>query len=160
MAARTADADLMRLLVEFGADPLLPNEDNTTPLIVAAGVGTRSPGEDAGTESEVLEAVQVALGAGGDVNAVDDRGETVMHGVAYKHLPSVARNFADNVAKIEVWNRNNQNGWTPLRIAVGVHRGMNFLSSGPTAAVLREVMTASGVSTVVEPEPIISGATK
>ena len=160
MVARTADAELMRLLAALGADPLLPNEDNTTPLMVAAGVGTRSPGEDAGTESEALEAVQVALDFGNDVNAVDARGETVMHGAAYKHLASVARYLADNGAKIEIWNRNNQNGWTPLRIAVGVHRGMNFLSSAPTAAVLREVMTALGVSTVVEPEPIISGATK
>ena len=160
MAARTADAELMRLLAELGADPLLPNEDNTTPLMVAAGVGTRSPGEDAGTESEVLEAVQLALDFGNDLNAVDDRGETVMHGAAYKHLPSVARYLADNGAKIEVWNRNNQKGWTPLRIAAGVHRGMNLRSSAPTAAVLREVMTASGVSTVVEPEAIISGATR
>ena len=44
LAARTGDADLMRLLAELGADPLLPNEDNTTPIMVAAGVGTSSPG--------------------------------------------------------------------------------------------------------------------
>jgi ankyrin repeat protein len=45
MAARGGDAELMRLLVEFGADPLLPNADGTTPLMAAAGVGTHSPGE-------------------------------------------------------------------------------------------------------------------
>ena len=39
MAARGGDTELMRLLVELGADPLLPNEDGTTPLMVAAGVG-------------------------------------------------------------------------------------------------------------------------
>jgi ankyrin repeat protein len=116
MAARTADAELMRLLAELGADPLLPNENNTTPLMVAAGVGARSPGEDAGTESEALEAVQLALELGNDVNAVDDRGETAMHGAAYKYLPSVARYLAGNGAKVELWNRNNKNGWTPLRI--------------------------------------------
>jgi len=160
MAARTADAELMRLLAELGADPLLPNENNTTPLMVAAGVGARSPGEDAGTESEALEAVQLALELGNDVNAVDDRGETAMHGAAYKYLPSVARYLAGNGAKVELWNRNNKNGWTPLRIAAGVHRGMNLRSSAPTAAVLREVMTAAGVSTEVEPETNISGATR
>jgi hypothetical protein len=57
----------MRLLVELGADPLMPNDDGTTPLMVAAGVGTSSPGEDPGTEPEVLEAVKVALEFGGDV---------------------------------------------------------------------------------------------
>ena len=55
LAARTADAELMRLLGTLGADPLLANEDNTTPLMVAAGVGTQNPGEDPGTEPEVLE---------------------------------------------------------------------------------------------------------
>jgi uncharacterized protein len=63
----------MRLLAQLGADPLLSNADGSTPLMVAAGVGTSSPGEDAGTESEVLEAVKVAFELGGDVNAVDKR---------------------------------------------------------------------------------------
>jgi ankyrin repeat protein len=160
LAARTGDAELMRLLAELGADPLLANEDNTTPLMAAAGVGTRSPGEDAGTESEALEAVKVALELGNDVNAVDYRGETALHGAAYKHLPSVVEFLVENGAKIEIWNQKNEQGWTPLRIAEGVHRGMNFRSSPATAAVFRRIMTAAGVSTFVEPEAVISGATR
>ena len=39
-AADRADVPLMRLLLELGADPLLPNFNNTTPLMAAAGVGT------------------------------------------------------------------------------------------------------------------------
>jgi ankyrin repeat protein len=160
LAARTADVELMRLLVELGADPLIPTSDKSTPLMVAAGVGTRSPGEDAGTESEVLEATRLALQLGGDINAVDANGETAMHGAAYKHVASVAQFLADHGAKIEIWNTDNYNGWTPLRIAEGVHRGMNLRRSPETAAVLRKVMTAAGVSTVVKPERVISGATK
>jgi len=140
LAARTADVDLMRLMAELGADPLLPNEDGTTPLLVAAGVGTSSPGEDPGTEPEVLEAVTLALELGNDLNAVDANGETVMHGAAYKHLPSVVRFLADTGARMEIWNQPNAKGWTPLRIAEGVHRGMNIISSAPTAAAIREVM--------------------
>ena len=131
LAARTADAELMRLLAELGADPLLPNEDNTTPLMVAAGVGTQSPGEDPGTEPEVLEAVKVALELGNDLNAVDKNGETAMHGAAYKHVPSVVRFLAEKGARIEVWNQPNKKGWTPLKIAEGVQRGMNIVSSPP-----------------------------
>ena len=71
LAARTADAEYMRLLVELGADPLLTNEDGTTPLMAAAGVGTSAPGEDPGTEPEVREATETALKFGGDLNAVD-----------------------------------------------------------------------------------------
>ena len=43
MAARTADVPLMSLLAELGADPLLTNEDGTTPLMAAAGLGVHSP---------------------------------------------------------------------------------------------------------------------
>jgi len=160
LAARTGDAELMRLLVSLGADPKLPNEDGTTPLMVAAGVGTRSPGEDAGTESEVYEAVKVALEFGNDPNTVDRNGETAMHGAAYKHVASVVPLLMEHGAKIEAFNHNNKSGWTPLRIAEGVHRGMNLRASPETAAELRKFMSAAGVSTEVEPEPVISGATK
>ena len=105
LAALTADAELMRTLAALGADPLLPNADNSTPLMAAAGLGTRSPGEDAGTESEVLEAVQVALDLGADINAVDKNGETAMHGAAYKNLPKVVKFLAAKGAKIEIWNQ-------------------------------------------------------
>ncbi len=160
LAARTGDAELMRLLAKLGADPRLPNDDDTTPLMVAAGVGTRSPGEDAGTDAEVLEAVKVAIELGNDPNAVDKNGETAMHGAAYKQVPAAAQYLLDHGAKIEVFNRKNSHGWTPLRIADGVHRGMNLRASPETAVVLRRAMTAAGVPTVVEPEENISGATK
>jgi ankyrin repeat protein len=140
LAARTADFELMRLLAELGADPKLPNEDNTTPLMVAAGVGTQNPGEDPGTEPEVLEAVKVALELGNDLNAVDDNGETVMHGAALKHVPSVVRYLAERGARMDLWNRPNNRGWTPLTIAEGVQRGMNIISSPVTAAAIRDVM--------------------
>jgi ankyrin repeat protein len=160
LAARTGDAELMRLLAKLGADPLIPNAENTTPLMVAAGVGTRSPGEDAGTDAEVLEAVKVAIELGNDVDAVDKNGETAMHGAAYKQVPSAAQYLMDHGARIDVFNHKNSHGWTPLRIADGVHRGMNLRSSPETAAVLRKAMSAAGVSTVVDPEEGISGATK
>jgi uncharacterized protein len=160
MAARTADAPLMRLLAQLGADPLLTNEDGTTPLMAAAGLGVHSPGEDPGTEREALDAVKVALELGGDVNAIDKNGDTAMHGAAYKQFPAVVQLLVDQGAVIDLWNAKNRQGWTPLRIAVGVHRGMNFRFSPPTAAVLTRIMAAAGVSTVVEPEKVISGATK
>jgi ankyrin repeat protein len=140
LAARTADFELMRLLAQLGANPTLPTEDNTTPLMVAAGVGTQNPGEDPGTEPEVLEAVKVALELGNDLNVVDNNGETVMHGAALKHVPSVVRYLAERGARVDVWNRPDKRGWTPLKIAEGVQRGMNIISSPVTAAAIREVM--------------------
>ena len=158
-AARGGDTELMRLLVELGADPLLPNEDGTTPLMVAAGVGTHSPGEDAGTPVEALAAVKLALELGGDVNTVDRNGNTAMHGAAFKQLPEVVALLNEKGADVNTWNKKNVSGWTPLRIAVGVHRGMNFRFHVPTAEALRAIMVHAGVSTEVEPETVISGAT-
>ena len=160
LAARTADAELMRLLVELGADPSIPNADGTTPLLAAAGVDVQSPGEDPGTEEEVFEAVKLAVELGNDVNAVDQNGNTALHGAALKWATSSVPYLVSKGAKIEVWNRPNQNGWTPLRIATGVYRGMNLRGSPQTAAALREIMAAAGVSTEVEPQKNPNGGIK
>jgi len=148
LAAKTADAELMRELAKLGADPLIPNEDGASPLMAAAGLGTRSPGEDAGTESEVIEAMQVALDLGNDINAVDRNGETAMHGAAYKNLPGAVEFLAAHGAKIEIWNKKNKHGWTPLIIAEGYRFG-NFKPSPVTVAAFRKIMTAAGLP--VEP---------
>ena len=145
LAARTGDAALMRLLAELGADPLAPNEDNTTPIMVAAGVGTSAPGEDPGTQPEVLAAVQLALELGGNLNGVDDNGETVIHGAAYKHLPEVVAYLVKVGADVQVWNQPNAKGWTPLQIVEGVHIGMNIQSHPATVDAVREAMKQSGV---------------
>ena len=148
LAARTGDADLMRLLAELGADPLLPNDDGTTPVMVAAGIGTSAPGEDPGTEPEVLEAVQLALDLGGDLNTVDDNGETVMHGAAYKHLPKVVAFLAEAGAAVDVWHQPNGRGSTPLDVVsiVGAHPGENVSPDPATADAIREVMKTAGVA--------------
>ncbi len=151
MAARTADVPLMQLLVELGADPLRANDDKTTPLLAAAGVGTQSPGEDPGTDGEALEAVKLTWQLGGDVNAVDKNGETAMHGAAYKHMTSVVQFLVDKGARVEVWNRKDGYGWTPLMIAEGVQRVNNIRPSPPTAAAIRAAMPNAGSASLESP---------
>jgi uncharacterized protein len=143
-AAMTADAEYMKALVALGADPSLTNAEGSNALMTAAGLGTRSPGEDAGTEDEVLEAMQVALDHGADINAVDANGETAMHGAAYKNLPGAVMLLAEKGARIDVWNTRNKFGWTPLTIARGYRFG-NFKPSAVTVAALEKVMFAAGV---------------
>ena len=159
LAARTADAELMRFLATLGADTKIPNADNSTPLMAAAGLGTRSPGEDAGTEPEVVEALQAALDLGNDIDAVDNNGETAMHGAAYKNLPRAVEFLAAKGAKIEIWNRPNKHGWTPLTIARGYRFG-NFKPSFDTIDAFIRVMNAAGVTVPPEPPPMSHGATR
>lgn len=117
LAAKAADVEMMRLLVELGADPLLPNEDGTTPLMVAAGVGIWAVGESPGTNEEALEAVKYALELGGDITAVDDNGDTALHGAIIRGSEPLVRFLLDRGADIEATN---EKGWTPFRIAKGV----------------------------------------
>jgi ankyrin repeat protein len=145
IAAKTADVPYMRLLIELGADPLLPNKDSCTPLMAAAGIGTLAPDEEAGTEAEALAAVDYLLEVGADVNTMDDNGETAMHGAAYKSLPKMVQLLAGKGAKIEVWNRKNKYGWTPLLIAEGFRPG-NFKPSAETVEAIHRVMRSAGVT--------------
>jgi ankyrin repeat protein len=86
------------------------------------------------------------------VNAVDANGETAMHGAALKNLPKVVQFLADHGAKIEVWNKRDRYGWTPLMLAEGYRPG-NFKPSFETAAAIQKVMLAAGVTPPVNARP-------
>src|SRR5688572_3721372 len=84
VAAKNGDVELMRLLVEFKADPTIPNVVGVTPLMVAAGLDTwegETPGPYTGTtEAERLEAVKMTVALGNDVNARANFGDYPMEG--------------------------------------------------------------------------------
>lgn len=145
LAARASDVPLMRLLLELGADPTIPNADHCPPLLAAAGVGALGDGDEAaGTDEEAFAACKLLLELGADVNAVDDHGETVMHGAAYQSRSNLVALFDAHGADIRVWNRKNRWGWTPLMIAQG-HRPGNFRPAPETIAAIERVMRAHGV---------------
>jgi ankyrin repeat protein len=147
MASATADVPLMKLLLELGADPMIKNAEGCTPLIAACGihVGSDQATEVAGEEPEVLEAAELLLKCGININEVDANGETAMHAAALKNLPSVIQYLADHGASPEIWNRKNKSGWTPLMIAEG-HRPGNFKPSVETIEAIRKVMLAVGLA--------------
>jgi hypothetical protein len=84
VAAKHSDVALMRLLVEYGADPKMPTVQGITPLMAAAGLGFwdgESPGPATGVpESEPVEAVMLAIELGNDVNAVATFGGPALEG--------------------------------------------------------------------------------
>ena len=152
MAADRADLTYMKLLVELGADPMIPNADGTTPLLVAAGIGSTAPEEEAGSEEECLAAVKYLISLGANVNTVDANGETAMHGAAYKNLPSMAHYLNEIGADIKIWNADNALQRTPLLIAEGYRPG-NFKPSFATVDAITEVMLANGVKPPTGPKP-------
>jgi ankyrin repeat protein len=143
LAADTADTAFMRILVAAGADPTTTNVDGCTPLMAAAGLGTRAAEEEAGTEDEAVEAVTYLLGLGANIDAVAHTGDTAMHGAAFANFPKVVKLLAGRGAKVAVWNQKNRRGWTPLLIAQGYRYG-NFKPSFETIDAIKDVMRAAG----------------
>jgi ankyrin repeat protein len=158
-AADRGDVPLMRLLLKLGADPLLPNLDNTTPLMAAAGVGTNEPQEEAGEESDAVEAVKLLLDLGADVNAVDKHGDTAMHGAAYNISPLVVKLLAERGADPQIWKNPNKAGGTPLFIAEGYISRLPR-PDAPTIEAITKLMLAAGISTAGERPKIIDSYEK
>lgn len=152
MAADRADLPYMKLLLELGADPFIENEDGCTALLVAAGIGSSAPEEEAGSPIECAMAVEFLLELGLDIDAVDDNGETAMHGAAYKNAPEVVYLLNERGADINIWNTNNKRERTPLLIAEGYRPG-NFKPSFETVDAITEAMLSHGVEPPTGPKP-------
>jgi hypothetical protein len=45
---------------------------------------------------------------------------------------------------MEIWNRPNKRGWTPLRIVEGIPVGMNIAGDAATRTAIREIMNGVG----------------
>lgn len=102
-AARGGDVPVVKLLIENGALLDLPNEDDVTPLIVAAGyrasaIDTRGRFR---TEKEAYEVTRLLLEAGASVNATENTGQTAIFGAATNGWNSVVQLLAEHGADLE-----------------------------------------------------------
>ena len=113
LAAMAADVEVMRVLAEGGADPNLTADDQTTPLMLAAGLG-RYMAETLVTEARALVAVALALELGADVNAANESGSTALHGAAFIKSDAVVRLLVEHGASLDPVNARGQ---TPLALA-------------------------------------------
>ena len=148
LAAKVTDVEAMRALVDAGADPLMPNADGTTPLMVAAGLAIWNPGEDGGSlsgqEDEVLEAVRMCVELGNPIDAVNYRGETALHGAAFRGANNVVAYLVEQGADLDA---RTEQGWSPLAVANGFSYSDFYKAQVHTAALLRELMETRGIPT-------------
>jgi uncharacterized protein len=121
-AAKAADLPAMRLLLAKGADAKLATRAGINPLMAAAGLGSKE--EDATgrfkTEAEAIEAIQLCLDAGVDINAANGQGQTALHAAALKGYDQVVQFLADHGANL---NAKDKQGKTPLDAALGLAGG-------------------------------------
>lgn len=147
LAAKFAEADIMRALLAAGADGVLPLRNGWTPLMLASGASWRYGVWDRrdralhrdfafqaehADEEGTLAAVRVALEAGADVNAVDETGNTALHFVVDKGFDRVVELLVEYGVDL---NAANQRGHTPL--ALVLRRRGNREAAPATEALLR-----------------------
>jgi uncharacterized protein len=140
-AARAGDAAAMRALLEKGADPKLTTKDGGTALLFAAGVGYRDKNTK-GSESEALEALQLTISLGMDVNQENGRGETALHGAADRGADTIVQYLVGHGANV---NAATKRGLTPLDYALG--KNVLFQLPVPhdsTVALIRQLGGAEG----------------
>lgn len=152
MAAKLVDVPMMRLLVSKGADIGITNEDGDSPLGVAAGIAILNPGEDPGTEAEVMDSVRYLVeDLHVNVNHVNKNGENALHGAAYRGLASVAQYLIQRGIALELTN---VVGWKPVNVSDGVFFAGFFKAQPHVSAVIREAYKNQGLA--VPPPPRVN----
>jgi ankyrin repeat protein len=139
-AALSGDIEVMRMLLEKGADPNISTTQGTTALMAAAGINW-IPGQTwSHSEADYAEAVKLCLEHGADVNASNSLGLTAMHGAANRGWESVIQILADHGAKLDV---KDNAGRTPMIFAQGIFLAIRPPEAKPKAiALLNKLMAA------------------
>ena len=147
LAASYGDIEIMRLLVDGGSDPFLTSTDGTTALMVAAGAdyvegqdkyGRRSfPAYYETLQRRALSAITLCLELGLDINSVNDKGQTPLHGAVYTGGTLLVPYLVEWGAKMDVVNKRGQTPW--MIAAQGEYRAGSFYRHDETGRVLEDL---------------------
>jgi ankyrin repeat protein len=145
-AAKSGDVEAVRILIEHGADPGLTTSRGVNALMLAAGLGTAEQDTTGRykTEAQAIETIDLLIRSGIEINAVDARGRTALHGAALQGYDDVVQALVDRGADLEV---EDNNGFTPLDTAMGLAGGWGFAGDvgvvqESTAELLRRLAAA------------------
>jgi ankyrin repeat protein len=157
-AAMSGDLEIMRLLLDAGADPRLATDElenggqdggggmgdfgsgATTPFLAAAGIGWRK-GVSRGREEDAVAALEMLMARGAGVNDVNQAGDTALHGATYRGSLVIMEFLLANGADPMIANKT---GWRPLDIAVGKPEPAYRIEPDPAAAALLRNHMPSG----------------
>jgi ankyrin repeat protein len=156
-ASQSGDVELMRLLLEHGADPHIYTLLGVTPLAVAAGIGWVEGVTSEWSPEQTIEAVKMLLDLKIDPNYQADTGRVALHGAAHKGATEVVRLLVAAGARMDIRDFGNTDNrgspelaahtWLPIDYADGLVRvGVQSAIPHPeTAKVLRELMRDAGL---------------
>jgi len=168
-AAQSSDTELMKLLLEYHADPFMATANGDTALTAAGGIGwvegvtyERSPQEN-------VEAIRMLLDLRLDPNAANNEGRTALMGAALKGRNAAVQLLVERGAKLETYDRGSRDTdkigsaaaghtWQALDYAEGLVRvGVQSATAYPeTAALIRRLMKERGLPVPPENRNILS----
>ena len=119
LAAAAADPNLVRALLEAGADPLLATEKNSTALMVAAGLSFKQDRSTGQEYKNALEIAKLLIEQGADVNVVGENGWTALHGAAYNGADEIVQLLLDNGAELDALDVFQQTPWSIAEGLIG-----------------------------------------
>jgi ankyrin repeat protein len=148
-AALAGDVTVMKRLLARGADPKIPTFGGTTALMAAAGVNwVVDQTADEGPKA-LLDAVQLCVELGLDVNAINSMGLTAAHGAANRGSDDILRFLAGKGARLEVKDKE---GRTPLTWAEGVFLATHPARPKPSSIALLKQLTGTPSAAVTTHE--------
>src|SRR5688572_6034822 len=148
-AAQSADVPVMRLLLAKGADPTITTFNGTTALMAAAGVNWVPAQTFSESPARWIEAVQLCLEVGADVNAVNEMGLTAVHGAANRGSDDIIELLARRGARLDLPDKHDR---TPLVWAEGVFLATNSPVAKPsTIALIKRLLGETAASPAPAP---------
>jgi uncharacterized protein len=132
-AAQSADVTVMKLLLSKGADATITTFNGTSALMAAAGVNWVVGQTFSESPARWLEAVQLCLELGLDVNAVNEMGLSAVHGAANRGSDDIIELLARRGARLDVADKH---GRTPYNWAEGVFLATNSPVAKPSTMAL------------------------
>src|SRR5436190_1832515 len=157
-AAQSGDLELLKVLLEHGADPMIPTDSGDTALSAAAGIGWVEGVTYEHSAKENVDVIKFLLDLVLDPNSSNQDGRTALMGAALKGRNEVVQLLVDHGAKLETRDRGSRDTDTVVSVNAGhtwqavdyadglVRTGVQSAVARPeTAALLRKLMADRGL---------------
>jgi ankyrin repeat protein len=147
-AAQSSDTELMKLLLQYKADPKAVTTLGDNALTVSGGIGWVEGVTYERSHKENFEAMKMLLDLGLDPNHANNEGRTALMGAAMKGRPDVIQLLVDRGAKLDAHDKGNRDTdkvssaaagktWQAIDYAEGLVRvGVQSAVMRPEAAAL------------------------
>ena len=142
-AALAGDVTVMKLLLDYGADPHIHTYQGTSPLMAAAGVNWVVSQTWTEGPEQLLEAVKLCYELGMDVNQTNSMGLTAMHGAANRGSDKIIEFLVRKGAKLDALDNEDR---SPLDWAKGVFLATHPAEQKPSSmALITRLLQTNGM---------------